>query len=759
MDRQSVLFEFGQVQNIPRHTHTDLEIFFLLKGNVIFELDGTEYNMRENDTIICNSMQVRAATSKEHNMMLRLTINRDYLFRETDELDFLLRCNSCDKLAYQKRLEYEQVSRLLRRMLLLYYQGRQNYSLQLKSVLLQLLAVLREHFHLPVSSNLENTAVDLRIQTITQQIKLRYREELSLQEFARQEHFSLHYLSRLFKKKLGRSFSEYVNELRLAAAVHDLLHTKDSIVKIALNNGFASSSRFTKLFLKAYNSTPAKYRATRSIKQNITNGPELAQLFVESDDLIKYLRQFETKHHSGPEAKCSYKLYAQSNASEQLHLPGIIVRAGSIQQLLKLDVQNQLKNLIPDIKISCVHFRCLFKDGMYSYDSNAVYANFEYYQAFDFLMQLKLSPYLQLAIEQHDLTATLLRLENFLHAVCSNYPRSFLELWKFELLLPMDADYPIVQQSYQALAASIHSFFPNASIGLYIADTQLDNQLVLNNVQQLISSEHHPDSLSLYLDYIEHQQFAEDIDYQQFKHIAATQVASICQLLQASDRSLPIELQQWNTLSGFVTAESNSFYRCALFLDELTSLPKQITHVGLWLNTYLHEATTGSNRFDTISLYLFDTLKRPVYFALCLLDMLYADVVYRQDYLLCSKNQVGDLSILIINPCYFDPQKSSDRTFVESQRRGFDLQVSKLLGSKVIECYHLNNCKSALYDHWANMGFPALLSRSVVNQLRQLVHMDYSIYTEQLNGTYDLSLPLNFNEAALIRIRSNDQPL
>lgn len=59
MEQNAVLFELGEARTIPRHTHDCLELFYLVKGTVSFELDGEAFLMQERDVIACNAEQVR----------------------------------------------------------------------------------------------------------------------------------------------------------------------------------------------------------------------------------------------------------------------------------------------------------------------------------------------------------------------------------------------------------------------------------------------------------------------------------------------------------------------------------------------------------------------------------------------------------------------------------------------------------------------------------------------------------------------------
>ena len=85
-------------------------------------------------------------------------------------------------------------------------------------------------------------------------------------EVARHSNMSYSYFSRTFKKVMGRSFTQYVNELRLDAAKRRLLTTNMSITDIAQDVGFSSSSHFIACFRNYTQMTPLQY------KKKYTNG-------------------------------------------------------------------------------------------------------------------------------------------------------------------------------------------------------------------------------------------------------------------------------------------------------------------------------------------------------------------------------------------------------------------------------------------------------------------------------------------------------
>ncbi len=90
-----------------------------------------------------------------------------------------------------------------------------------------------------------------------------YREEVRLEAVLALTHLSRPTFARQFKKLSGRTFSEFVNRLRLQAACRELLETDRSVLEIALSCGFTQVSFFNRLFRRLMKCSPTQYRSQR----------------------------------------------------------------------------------------------------------------------------------------------------------------------------------------------------------------------------------------------------------------------------------------------------------------------------------------------------------------------------------------------------------------------------------------------------------------------------------------------------------------
>ena len=67
------------------------------------------------------------------------------------------------------------------------------------------------------------------------------------------------YLSRLFRKEIGMSISDYIAKMKIDASINMILYSELTYSEIAENLGFASQSHFIDVFKKNTGTTPKKF--------------------------------------------------------------------------------------------------------------------------------------------------------------------------------------------------------------------------------------------------------------------------------------------------------------------------------------------------------------------------------------------------------------------------------------------------------------------------------------------------------------------
>jgi AraC-like DNA-binding protein len=116
-----------------------------------------------------------------------------------------------------------------------------------------------------VSSQLFSLKTESRhmaaIQGAIRYILLNFREEINLGQLLEITHMSRPTFSRQFKKHAGKTLTQFVQQVRLAAVCRELCDTDDPIIEIGFKDGFSEVSSFNRVFRREVGCSPTSYRA------------------------------------------------------------------------------------------------------------------------------------------------------------------------------------------------------------------------------------------------------------------------------------------------------------------------------------------------------------------------------------------------------------------------------------------------------------------------------------------------------------------
>ena len=95
---------------------------------------------------------------------------------------------------------------------------------------------------------------------LVRMIQEKYDQEISLESYAQELNYHPVYLSRVFKREIGMTFSEYLSEYRMRMAKVMLETTDKKISEIGEQLQYKNISAFIRSFRKLYDMTPGQYR-------------------------------------------------------------------------------------------------------------------------------------------------------------------------------------------------------------------------------------------------------------------------------------------------------------------------------------------------------------------------------------------------------------------------------------------------------------------------------------------------------------------
>ncbi len=115
-------------------------------------------------------------------------------------------------------------------------------------------------------NNYNNKSIKLILRKAIDYIQDHYNEQVTLNEVAENIYVSTFYISRMFKKELGKSFVDYLNDVRIEKSKELLKDVRYKTYEVAEIVGISDPHYFSKLFKKYSGMTPSEYRETITLK-------------------------------------------------------------------------------------------------------------------------------------------------------------------------------------------------------------------------------------------------------------------------------------------------------------------------------------------------------------------------------------------------------------------------------------------------------------------------------------------------------------
>ncbi|HCS76152.1 MAG TPA: AraC family transcriptional regulator, partial [Clostridiales bacterium] len=163
-------------------------------------------------------------------------------------------------LVGRKQIEAEDI---LNEALREYIGKKPGYILLIRSLLLKLLVLVGREFTVNLE-NVESFPIYDRhrdsIISAMRYIDAHYIEDLSIEEVASVFALSPSYFSSLFKNITSRTFTEYLNNIRISKAKELLKNTDKKVIDISYDVGFNNVYHFNRMFKQQMGISPLEYR-------------------------------------------------------------------------------------------------------------------------------------------------------------------------------------------------------------------------------------------------------------------------------------------------------------------------------------------------------------------------------------------------------------------------------------------------------------------------------------------------------------------
>lgn len=139
--------------------------------------------------------------------------------------------------------------------------------LRFNSLLFEMLYLLYRSFSREVESSQFKKDVKnfVRLEPVLEYTKKHYNTPITLSEISQIACFQEEYFCHYFKKNMGVTYFQYLNEIRLSHIYRDLTSTDLPLKVLLEKHGFTNYKLFRKMFYEQFATTPGEYRKNAAV--------------------------------------------------------------------------------------------------------------------------------------------------------------------------------------------------------------------------------------------------------------------------------------------------------------------------------------------------------------------------------------------------------------------------------------------------------------------------------------------------------------
>lgn len=254
------------------HIHSAIELLYVDQGCVRFFADDREYLVNEGEMILFRSNVIHRSrgvypgTASYYCLKLKPSLLMEMSFDKRAAeylLPFVFSHPEAPCVWSREQLESNGVRPCFEVLCREQKKKEYGYDVVMKSNAVAILALLMRELAPLKESDSINQNVARGIYDAILKIHSEYAQNLTASDCARAVNMSYSHFSRSFQSVTGRSFREYLNQIRINRAKKALLESDKSITEIALSCGYENVSYFISLFRSSSGLTPLAYRKQR----------------------------------------------------------------------------------------------------------------------------------------------------------------------------------------------------------------------------------------------------------------------------------------------------------------------------------------------------------------------------------------------------------------------------------------------------------------------------------------------------------------
>lgn len=258
--------------NLYLHWHNEFEIIYMEKGFTVFTVDTLPVKVSEGQCIIINSGQLHSAHcmnnefSQHHALLFDLNflagMSSDYCHNKY--IAPILREQYKLPLIVDEKSQWgSDIIREVREAIKIYDSKDLGWEIGIKASLYKILSFIARENKFLIEESSTPSFINYKINIIKKSlnyIQNNYTKKIYIEDLANEVNMNPQYFCRFFKKNIGKTPVDYINQFRIEQAVKIIKTEDKNISDICFEVGFDNFSYFIRKFKQYKNCTPNKYK-------------------------------------------------------------------------------------------------------------------------------------------------------------------------------------------------------------------------------------------------------------------------------------------------------------------------------------------------------------------------------------------------------------------------------------------------------------------------------------------------------------------
>jgi len=254
--------------HFPEHTHDYVEVVYMCAGHTTHIVNGKKITLQQGDLLLMNQSVTHEVYKADiDDVAVNFIVLPDFFNttlttigdEQTSLRRFLVDClcgqNTEDGYLHFSVSHIQVVQNLAENLLWQLLDDSSNK----RNIIQMTMALLFLNLISHTDSLHEHTQENAMIFRVLEYVESNYIDG-SFTELAKKLHYDPSWLSREIKRKTGKTFTQLIQEKRLAQAAFLLKNTDRNVSDISLAVGYENASYFYRIFENKYGKSPRHYR-------------------------------------------------------------------------------------------------------------------------------------------------------------------------------------------------------------------------------------------------------------------------------------------------------------------------------------------------------------------------------------------------------------------------------------------------------------------------------------------------------------------